>query len=86
MRFQTFGFCFTTLRPGQYANVLVEVVASKPSLEFYKKEEIEAIGARVWTDEDEWTVSRNHDEFRCKRFNHAYGFRGNSTLATQFYI
>jgi phosphopantothenoylcysteine decarboxylase len=44
--------------------VLVEVVASKPSLEFYKKEEIEAIGARVWTDEDEWTVSKYHDEPR----------------------
>ena len=42
--------------------MLVEVVASKPSLEFYKKEDIEAIGARVWTDEDEWTVSKYHDE------------------------
>ena len=52
---------FTTFRPGQYANVLVEVVASKPSLEFYKKEEIEAMGAMIWTDEDEWTVSRDHD-------------------------
>lgn len=44
--------------------MLVEVVASKPSLEFYKKEEIEAIGARVWTDEDEWTVSKYHNESR----------------------
>ena len=49
--------------------MLVEVVASKPSLEFYKKEEIEATGARVWTDEDEWTVSRNHDQARCKGSN-----------------
>ncbi|KAF8964232.1 flavoprotein [Flammula alnicola] len=38
-----------------YANVLVEVVASKASLAFYKKEDIEKAGARLWTDEDEWT-------------------------------
>ena len=54
-----FQTLFTTFRPGQYANVLVEVVASKPSLEFFKKYEIEAVGARVWTDEDEWTVSQH---------------------------
>ncbi|KIM43020.1 hypothetical protein M413DRAFT_443836 [Hebeloma cylindrosporum] len=42
-----------------YANVLVEVVASKPSLEFYKKEDIEAAGSRVWTDQDEWTGKFN---------------------------
>jgi len=42
-----------------YAKVLVEVVASKPSLEFFKKEEIQAAGARVWTDEDEWTGDFN---------------------------
>jgi phosphopantothenoylcysteine decarboxylase len=50
-------FVLQTFRPGQYANVLVEVVASKASLEFFKKEDIQAAGARVWTDEDEWTVS-----------------------------
>ncbi|KAF8879076.1 flavoprotein [Gymnopilus junonius] len=38
-----------------YANVLVEVVATKASLEFYKKEDAEKAGARVWTDDDEWT-------------------------------
>ncbi|KDR82457.1 hypothetical protein GALMADRAFT_237785 [Galerina marginata CBS 339.88] len=38
-----------------YHNVLVEVVASKPSLAFYSKSDIEKAGTRVWTDEDEWT-------------------------------
>ena len=35
----------------------VQVVATNPSLEFYKKEDIEKTGTRVWTDADEWTVS-----------------------------
>ncbi|KAF9480241.1 flavoprotein [Pholiota conissans] len=38
-----------------YSKVLVDVVATKPSLEFYTKDEIVKAGARVWTDEDEWT-------------------------------
>ena len=40
----------------QYANVSVQVVATNPSLEFYKKEDIEKTGTTVWTDADEWTV------------------------------
>ncbi|KAF5315431.1 hypothetical protein D9619_007283 [Psilocybe cf. subviscida] len=40
-----------------YANVRVEVVATKPSLAFYQKEDITKLGARVWTDEDEWNGS-----------------------------
>lgn len=35
----------------------VEVVATKASLAFFKKEDVEHAGARVWTDEDEWSVS-----------------------------
>jgi len=38
-----------------YANVSVQVVATNPSLEFYKKEDIEKTGTTVWTDADEWT-------------------------------
>ncbi|KAH9480364.1 putative thymidylate synthase [Psilocybe cubensis] len=38
-----------------YSNVLVQVAASKSSLEFYKKEDVERAGSRVWTDDDEWT-------------------------------
>jgi len=38
-----------------YANVLVQVVATNSSLEFYKKEDIENTGTLVWTDNDEWT-------------------------------
>lgn len=41
----------------QYANVLVQVVATNLSLNFYKKEDIEKTGTAVWTDADEWTVS-----------------------------
>lgn len=40
----------------QYDKVKVEVIATKPSLTFFKREDIEACGARVWTDEDEWSV------------------------------
>ncbi|EIW74723.1 flavo protein [Coniophora puteana RWD-64-598 SS2] len=36
-------------------NVKVEVVATRPSLAFYKPEDIYALGTRVWTDQDEWT-------------------------------
>jgi phosphopantothenoylcysteine decarboxylase len=38
-----------------YANVLVQVVATNASLEFYKKDDIENTGTIVWTDTDEWT-------------------------------
>ncbi|KAH7927788.1 flavoprotein [Leucogyrophana mollusca] len=41
----------------QYQNVKVEVVASKASLAFFKAEDVESLGSRVWTDEDEWTGS-----------------------------
>ncbi|KAF8158066.1 flavoprotein [Crassisporium funariophilum] len=40
-----------------YTNVCVEVVATKSSLAFYKKEDVEKEGARVWVDEDEWPKS-----------------------------
>jgi phosphopantothenoylcysteine decarboxylase len=36
--------------------VKVEVVSTKASLSFFDKQEVEHRGARVWTDEDEWTV------------------------------
>ncbi|KAF9525531.1 flavoprotein [Crepidotus variabilis] len=39
----------------KYKNVLVEVVASKASLAFYSRKDIEDAGSRVWTDQDEWT-------------------------------
>ncbi|TDL27438.1 flavo protein [Rickenella mellea] len=38
-----------------HANICVEVVATKPSLEFYDQHAIEKLGSRVWKDEDEWT-------------------------------
>ncbi|KAF9013192.1 flavoprotein [Cyathus striatus] len=38
-----------------YRNVKVEVVSTKASLEFFRKQDVEQAGARVWTDEDEWT-------------------------------
>ncbi|KAF8799014.1 flavoprotein [Phlegmacium glaucopus] len=38
-----------------YANVSVQVVATNPSLNFYKKGDIEKTGTVVWTDADEWT-------------------------------
>ncbi|KAF8073900.1 flavoprotein [Lyophyllum atratum] len=38
-----------------YQKVKVEVVATKPSLAFYTKEDIKEAGSRVWVDEDEWT-------------------------------
>jgi phosphopantothenoylcysteine decarboxylase len=37
--------------------VLIEVVATKASLEFYNPEKVIEAGARVWVDEDEWRVS-----------------------------
>jgi phosphopantothenoylcysteine decarboxylase len=36
--------------------VKVEVVATKTSLQFYDRKQVEAAGSRVWLDEDEWTV------------------------------
>lgn len=41
----------------QYDKVKVEVVATKPSLTFYSEEEIKKAGSRMWTDDDEWSVS-----------------------------
>ncbi|KAI4528020.1 flavoprotein [Schizophyllum commune] len=38
----------------KYDHVKVEVVATKPSLAFYSKEDITQVGSRVWTDADEW--------------------------------
>ncbi|KAG1835517.1 flavoprotein [Suillus variegatus] len=39
----------------QYQNVRVEVVATKESLAFYDPVDVVNAGARVWTDEDEWS-------------------------------
>ncbi|KAF9242665.1 flavoprotein [Melanogaster broomeanus] len=39
----------------KYSNVKVEVVSTKESLTFFKVADVEEAGARVWTDEDEWT-------------------------------
>jgi len=39
----------------QYRKVKVEVVASKTSLEFYDRKQVEATGSRIWLDDDEWT-------------------------------
>ncbi|KAF7323866.1 O-methylsterigmatocystin oxidoreductase [Mycena kentingensis (nom. inval.)] len=41
----------------RYANVKVQVVATKPSLAFYSADEIRSLGVRVWRDEDEWPTS-----------------------------
>jgi phosphopantothenoylcysteine decarboxylase len=35
----------------------VEVVATEASLTFFHPEEIEETGARVWRNQDEWSVS-----------------------------
>ncbi|KAF8627370.1 hypothetical protein AX17_006185 [Amanita inopinata Kibby_2008] len=40
-----------------YDHVKVEVIATRPSLTFYTKEDVKRAGSRVWTDEDEWTDS-----------------------------
>ncbi|KIL55969.1 hypothetical protein M378DRAFT_17486 [Amanita muscaria Koide BX008] len=42
-----------------YDKVKVEVVATKPSLAFYSKEDAQRAGSRVWTDDDEWSDSFN---------------------------
>jgi len=39
----------------QYSNVKVEVVATKQSLAFFNTTDVEQAGARVWTDDDEWS-------------------------------
>lgn len=41
----------------QYANVSVEVVATKAALAFYTKADVTCAGGRLWTDDDEWSVS-----------------------------
>jgi hypothetical protein len=47
----------------QYANVELQVVATKSSLAFFDKDKVEAAGEavgkvlKVWRDEDEWSVS-----------------------------
>lgn len=41
----------------QYNKVKVEVVATKTSLAFYNRKDVESSGVRVWSDEDEWNVS-----------------------------
>ncbi|KXN81754.1 putative thymidylate synthase [Leucoagaricus sp. SymC.cos] len=35
----------------------LEVVTTRPSLTFFRREDIESQGVRVWTDEDEWPGS-----------------------------
>lgn len=42
----------------QYSNVKVQVVASKSSIHFYDRHQLEADnpGVHVWIDEDEWQV------------------------------
>ncbi|KAF9452948.1 flavoprotein [Macrolepiota fuliginosa MF-IS2] len=37
-----------------YNRVRVEVVATKPSLAFFKREDIKSQGVHTWVDEDEW--------------------------------
>ncbi|KAN0074740.1 Flavoprotein [Tylopilus felleus] len=39
----------------KYSNVKVQVVATKQSLAFYDTADVERAGARVWTDDDEWS-------------------------------
>ncbi|KAK7046726.1 flavoprotein [Favolaschia claudopus] len=41
----------------RYANVKVEVIATKPSLVFYDADAIRRTGVRVWTDADEWPAA-----------------------------
>ncbi|KIM55245.1 hypothetical protein SCLCIDRAFT_1221278, partial [Scleroderma citrinum Foug A] len=41
----------------KYRDVKVEVVSTKPSLTFFDAEAVEETGARVWTDDDEWSGS-----------------------------
>ena len=65
----------------QYANVSVQVVATNPSLEFYKKEDIEKTGTTVWTDADEWTVGLSPSPPTAR-----YLFRVYSRLETRFFI
>jgi phosphopantothenoylcysteine decarboxylase len=55
----------------QYKNIRVQVVATKSSLAFFTKAEVEAYeGVQVFQDEDEWTV-RGRSEVtvaeRCSR-------------------
>ncbi|PAV17329.1 flavo [Pyrrhoderma noxium] len=45
---------FIVQRLLQYESVRVEVVATKASLTFFEKSEVNSSGVRVWTDEDEW--------------------------------
>ena len=40
----------------QYANIQVQVVATKHSLQFYDAAAVP--DCRIWQDEDEWNVSR----------------------------
>ncbi|KAF8120594.1 flavoprotein [Boletus edulis] len=39
----------------RYSNVKVEVVATKQSLAFFNTTDVEQAGARLWTDDDEWS-------------------------------
>ncbi|KAG6376923.1 flavoprotein [Boletus reticuloceps] len=39
----------------RYSNVKVEVVATKQSLAFFNTTDVEQTGARLWTDDDEWS-------------------------------
>jgi hypothetical protein len=68
----------------QYADVSVQVVATNPSLEFYKKEDIEKTGTTVWTDAEEWTVGLCPPPpiARYLRFL----FRVHSKLESRFFI
>ncbi|KAI0322047.1 flavoprotein [Amylostereum chailletii] len=40
-----------------YDNVLIQVVATKPSLTFFNADDIRKQGVNVWLDEDEWDSS-----------------------------
>ena len=67
----------------QYANVSVQVVATNPSLEFYKKEDVEKMGTTVWTDANEWTVGLCPSPIARYLW---FLFRVHSRLESQFFI
>ena len=40
----------------KYKNVKVQVALTKASLKFLNRNDIEKLGVRIWTDNDEWAV------------------------------
>lgn len=82
---------FTDLIWWQVGNIDIQIIATKASTHFYSQEDVDKsvqsalnlsdeemqddVGVRIWTDEDEWSVSRPHNLTQSVMWSWAYESR-----------